>query len=93
MTTIPMPTVTPEQEAHVASLAQGVLDARALFPELTLAQLYDPDTMPQPLRDAHAALDDAVDRLYRPEGFASDAERVAHLFALYAQMTGQEAQP
>ncbi len=51
-----------------------------------MADLYDPDLMPPNLRAAHAALDRAVDRLYRPSGFASDRERVEHLFALYEAM-------
>lgn len=67
-------------------LAQGVLDARAAHPGATLAELYDPDLMPANLRKAHADLDRAVDRLYRPSGFASDRERVEHLFALYEVM-------
>ena len=67
-------------------LAQAILDARAAHPGARLADLYDPDLMPPNLRAAHAALDRAVDRLYRPAGFASDRERVEHLFALYERM-------
>ena len=70
----------------LAPLAQAVLDARAAHPGATLATLYDPDLMPPNLRAAHTALDRAVDRLYRPAGFASDRERVEHLFALYETM-------
>ena len=68
-------------------LAQAVLDARAAHPGATLADLYDPDLMPPNLRKAHTALDRAVDRLYRPGGFASEHERVEHLFGLYEKMT------
>jgi hypothetical protein len=68
------------------ALAQAILDARAGHPGATLADLYDPDTMPPNLRRAHADLDRAVDRLYRPGGFASDRERVEHLFGLYEAM-------
>ena len=68
------------------SLAQAVLDARAAFPEATLADLYDPDLMPPTLRHAHRALDRAVDRLYRSRGFASEHERAEHLFMLYEKM-------
>jgi len=67
-------------------LAQAILDARAAHPGATLADLYDPDLMPPDLRRAHQALDRAVDRLYRPRGFASDRERVEHLFGLYEAM-------
>jgi hypothetical protein len=68
---------------RLAPLAQAILDARAAHPGATLATLYDPDLMPANLRRAHQALDRAVDRLYRRQGFASDRERVEHLFALY----------
>ena len=64
-------------------LAQAILDARAAHPGATLADLYDPDLMRPDLRRAHASLDRAVDRLYRKAPFASDRERVEHLFTLY----------
>ena len=67
-------------------LAQAVLDARSEHPDATLANLYDPDLMPPNLRRAHQALDRAVGRLYRRNGFASERERVEHLFALYEKM-------
>ena len=67
-------------------LAQAVLDARAAHPGATLADLYDPDLMPLNLRRAHQALDRAVDRMYRPGGFASERERVEYLFGLYEKM-------
>ena len=68
------------------ALAQAVLDARTAHPSATLADLYDPDLMPPNLRKAHHALDRAVDRLYRPGGFASERQRVEHLFGLYEKM-------
>ena len=67
--------------------AQAVLDARAQHPTSTLADLYDPLTMPGPLLKAHQQLDRAVDRCYRPEPFPSDRNRVECLFALYEQLT------
>ena len=84
--TFPLP---PEgtQLAKLEPLAQAILDARASHPGATLADLYDPDLMPPNLRKAHHALDQAVDRLYRPSGFASERERVEHLFGLYEKMT------
>ena len=83
--TFPMP---PEGAApsKLEPLPQAVLDARAAYPTATLAELYDPDLMPPNLRRAHQALDRAVDRLYRPGGFASERERVEHLFMLYEKM-------
>ena len=80
----------PSEDAKLAKLeplAQAVLDARAAHPVATLADLYDPDLMPPNLRKAHHALDRAVDRLYRPGGFASERGRVEHLFGLYEKMT------
>ena len=80
---------TPPGEADRSALeplAQAVLDARAAHPEATLADLYDPDLMPPNLRRAHRNLDRAVDRLYRQTPFASERERVEHLFALYEKM-------
>jgi len=53
----------------------------------TLADLYDPLTMPATLAKAHAELDRAVERCYRAEPFRSDRERVEHLFALYEKLT------
>ena len=83
--TFPMP----PQDADLSKLeplAQAVLDARAVHPGATLAELYDPDLMPPNLRRAHQALDRAVDRLYRPRGFASERNRVEYLFMLYEKM-------
>ena len=67
-------------------LAQAVLDARAAHSDATLADLYDPDLMPPNLRRAHQAIDRTVDLLYRRTGFASERERVEHLFMLYEKM-------
>lgn len=53
----------------------------------TLADLYDPLTMPAPLLKAHEQLDRAVDRCSRPGPFPSDRHRVEYLFALYEQLT------
>ena len=80
---------TPPEGADMSKLeplAQAVLDARAAHPSATLAELYDPDLMPPNLRRAHQALDRTVDRLYRPGGFASERERIEHLFMLYEKM-------
>ena len=84
--TFPMP---PEGRGPVENWnrwLKTVLDARTAHPGATLADLYDPDLMPPNLRRAHRALDRAVDRLYRRTGFASERERVEHLFALYENM-------
>lgn len=82
---------TDPQKAAIETAAQGVLDARARFPDSSLADLYDPLTMPPELVRAHQALDRAVDAAYLPSGgkrtYASDAERVAFLFDLYQRLT------
>ena len=83
--TFPTPPGDQDRSA-LEALAQAVLDARAAHPEATLADLYDPDLMPPDLRRAHRNLDRAVDRLYRRGPFASERERVEHLFALYEKM-------
>ena len=72
--------------SRLERLAQAVLDARAAHPGATLANLYDPDLMPPDLCRAHQAIDRAVDRLYRRNGFASGRERIEHLFMLYEKM-------
>ena len=81
--TFPWPEATPTQRSKIEALAQTVLDARNSHPTSSLADLYDPDTMPANLRRAHNALDVAVDKLYRPAPFASDQDRVEHLFGRY----------
>ena len=83
--TFPMPPKDADL-TKLEPLAQAVLDARVAHPDATLAVLYDPDLMPTDLRRAHQALDRAVDRLYRKRGFASERERVEHLFMLYEKM-------
>ncbi len=86
--TFPWPDANDKQREKISVLAQAVLDARANHqPGSTLADLYDPDTMPPDLRKAHTALDKAVDQLYRREPFANDRERVEHLFALYEKLS------
>ena len=71
----------------IRPLAQAILDARAAHEGATLADLYDPLTMPPDVRKAHQTLDAAIDRLYRREPFPSDRERVELLFGLYEKLT------
>lgn len=81
-------------QAAIESAAQAVLDARAQFPGSSLADLYDPLTMPPALVKAHQKLDAAVDAAYAQDAvhsgkkaYATDAERVAYLFELYQRLT------
>jgi hypothetical protein len=77
------PETTEMEKQSIEKLAQTVLDARAEFPNASLADLYDPLSMPPNLAKAHKQLDKAVDKLYRKQPFVNDAERVALLFKLY----------
>jgi hypothetical protein len=78
---------TDKQRAAIETAAQAVLDTRAQFPGSTLADLYDPLTMPPALLKAHLLLDAAVDAAYGKKSFKTDAERVAFLFELYQRFT------
>jgi hypothetical protein len=83
--------LTEAQRSAIEAAAQAVLDTRAQFPGATLADLYDPLTMPPALLKAHQKLDAAVDKAYQSSGgnktYPSDAERVAFLFGLYQRIT------
>jgi hypothetical protein len=74
------------QKQAVEAAAQGVLEARAHYPESSLAALYDPLTMPPALVQAHRKLDAAVDAAYGKRKFSGDRDRVAFLFELYQQL-------
>ncbi len=76
-----------KQIKAVEEAAQKVLDTRALFPDSSLAVLYDPLTMPPALVKAHQALDKAVDLCYRPQPFINDTKRIEYLFELYDKYT------
>ena len=90
----PWPTVTEEQKQFIANTAQGILDARALYPDSSLADLYDELTMPVELRKAHQANDIAVMKAYgmikKVDGkntFLTESETVAKLFEMYQELT------
>jgi len=92
--TFPWPTVTEEQKEFIANTAQGILDARALYPDSSLADLYDELTMPVELRKAHQANDIAVMKAYgmikKVDGkdtFLTESETVARLFEMYQELT------
>lgn len=83
----PWPSPTPEQKARIEQTAQGILDARAKYPDSSLADLYDPLTMPRDLYQAHIANNKAVMAAY---GFGMDMtepECVAALMKMYQQLT------
>ena len=83
----PWPEADEAQQTAIGDLGQAVLDARALYPECSLADLYDPLSMPPELLKAHRALDRAVLKLYGLKPSASEPEMVAELFRRYQELT------
>ncbi|WP_411725536.1 class I SAM-dependent DNA methyltransferase [Methyloglobulus sp.] len=79
--------LTDKQRQSIEDAAQAVLDTRAKYPSSSLADLYDPLTMPPELVKAHHKLDAAVDAAYSQKKFSGDSDRVAFLFELYQQLT------
>ena len=76
-----------KQKAAVEKAAKKVLDTRKLYAESSLADLYDPITMPRELMKAHKELDKAVDLAYRPQPFTGEISRMEFLFDLYEKYT------
>lgn len=91
--TFPVPVLNESKKLHITELVMNVLQERENHPEKTMAQLYDPDKMPEGLRSAHQALDQAVEQLYRKQPFATDEERLEHLFKRYETMIEMEKEP
>jgi hypothetical protein len=90
----PWPEAPSDKQKHAVEFAaEAVLDARTQFPESSLADLYDPNTMPPVLVKAHHQLDKAVDLCYRPQPFPSEPKRIEYLFELYEKYTGGLFQP
>ena len=85
--TFPFPKITKEQREHLTELAEEVLLTRENHTEMTLGEMYNPETMPDDLKQAHHKLDIAVEQCYRIEPFTSDDERLEYLFKLYERMT------
>ncbi|VXD22077.1 DNA methyltransferase [Planktothrix paucivesiculata] len=79
--------VSDKQKQKVETAAQKVLDTREKYPDSSLADLYDPLTMPPDLVKAHQALDKAVDLCYRPQPFVSELNRIEYLFSLYETLS------
>jgi hypothetical protein len=82
------PEASEAQKAQIENLAQAILDARELYPDSSLADLYDPLAMPLELTKAHQALDKAVLKLYGLPPNTPEPKIVAHLFTLYQQKIG-----
>ena len=85
--TFPIPTLTDQNKADLTRCAEDILLAREAHYPATIADLYDPETMPADLRAAHERNDEVLERIYIGRRFRHDTERLERLFAMYAQMT------
>ena len=84
--TFPVPALTEQNKADLTRCAENILLAReAHFPE-TIADLYDPETMPANLREAHERNDEVLERIYIGRRFRNDTERLEKLFEFYTKM-------
>lgn len=86
----PVPPLPDPMKEKLTVAALRVLDVREYHCEQTLAELYDPEKMPQDLRDAHAAVDSLVDSIYSRKPYETDEQRLSDLFSLYERMTADE---
>ena len=88
--TFPFPNISQKQKDEITELVFAILDEREKHSQKTLAQLYDPDKMPEGLRKAHHTLDKAIEQCYRTKPFESDEERLEYLFKMYEEMSSKE---
>ena len=89
--TFPVPLLTDQNKADLTTCAEDILLAREAHFPATIAELYEPDRMPENLRHAHERNDEVLERIYIGRRFKNDTERLEKLFALYARMTGAQA--
>ena len=87
--TFPFPEITEKQKQQIEEAAYDILDIREMHSGKTLAHLYDPDRMPDDLREAHHNLDLIVEKCYQDKPFKDDNERLQVLFQMYKEMTGK----
>jgi hypothetical protein len=85
--TFPLPTLTEQNKADLTRCAENILLAREAHFPATIAELYDPETMPENLRLAHSQNDEVIERIYIGRRFKNDTERLEKLFDLYTKMT------
>lgn len=84
--TFPFPDITTKQKENLNLYVFAILDERAKHPSKTMAQLYNPTTMPKGLLQAHQELDTAIEQCYRLHPFKNDTERLEYLFKQYEEM-------
>lgn len=89
--TFPWPEVTLEQSEKISSLSEEILLIREDYPDLTLAKLYNPETMPDQLLRAHQQLDSAVQKLYTLKPLENSSQRLEFLFNRYEKLIAEEA--
>jgi hypothetical protein len=87
--TFPVPTLTDQNKADLTRCAEDILLAREAHFPATIADLYDPETMPEDLRAAHDRNDEVLERIYIGRRFRNDTERLEKLFELYTKMTAK----
>ncbi len=85
--TFPFPEITDKQKQAIEMHVNNILAEREKHSDKTMAELYDPDKMPQGLRETHHSLDFAIEKCYRQAPFESDEKRLEHLFKRYEIMT------
>jgi hypothetical protein len=85
--TFPVPPLTEKNNADLTRCAEDILLAREAHFPATIADLYDPETMPENLRHAHERNDEVLERIYIGRRFKNDTERLEKLFELYTKMT------
>lgn len=88
--TFPRPLLTEQNKADLTACAENILLAREAHFPATIADLYDPETMPDNLRNAHERNDEVLERIYIGRRFKNDTERLEKLFELYTKMTSAE---
>jgi hypothetical protein len=88
--TFPVPPLTEQNKADLTRCAEDILLAREAHFPATIADLYDPETMPADLRAAHERNDETLERIYLGRRFKNDTERLEKLFALYTEMTARQ---
>lgn len=89
--TFPIPTLTEQNKADLTECAENILLAREAHFPATIADLYDPETMPENLRAAHERNDEVIERIYIGRRFKNDTERLEKLFDMYTKMTATGA--
>ena len=89
--TFPVPTLTDKNKEDLTRCAEDILLAREAYFPATIADLYDPETMPANLREAHERNDEVLERIYIGRRFRNDTERLEKLFELYTKMTSKSS--